>query len=795
MKNYINKFINSLKKNGIINTFKKVYRVIKHRIIIKYRKNNKVVNKYINLNNFENIIIFENNFGWNKIMKQRPQQIAESFDNNTLFIYHSHEDVDFKRCKDRINKLKDNLYLVDLGYYREDLLSLLRNYYNKYLMVYSTDYIPFDRIKLYKDNGFELIYEYVDDFNPDLSGLDIYKSLVKRHKKILELDPFVVCTASKLYDNCVNDGFKYLSLISNGVDYNHFKVDNFVVPDDMVTIKEKHKNIICYYGALASWLDYELIKKLSKNKDYGIVLLGQDYDMTLEKSKVLDCDNVYYLGKKKYEELPSYGYSSDLFIIPFLINDITKATSPVKIFEYMAMGKPIITTALPECKKYKSVFYSNNHDEFIRNIEKALKVTNDKKYLKILDDEAKTNTWESKASSIIKFIKEASLEKDKNYLKNIIKNNKYERIVIWRSPFGWNVPLFQRPQHIAREFAKQKCLVFYEITNKTDIVSKINNIEDNLYLVNFENTSYREIFDSIINKVMCPKYVQIYSTNWTMDLDELNTYEKNGFKVLYEYIDDLSPELAGTLEIPKFIMDKYNYALNNKDVLIVTTANALYSDVKKKRGKDNLILSCNGVNYDFFQRVDRNYKFENEFLSIIKNGKTNLCYYGALAKWFDYDLIRRINDTNEYNIILFGIKYDDAYDNSGINDLKNVYFLGSKDYHILKNYASKMDILMIPFVINSITKATSPLKLFEYMALHKPIVTTAMDECMNYKSVLVANNHDEFIDNLHKAIKLKNDKKYLSLLEKEGKDNDWSKKAELIIDLFKENEVNENGKN
>ena len=49
-----------------------------------------------------------------------------------------------------------------------------------------------------------------------------------------------------------------------------------------------------------------------------------------------------------------------------------------------------------------------------------------------------------------------------------ILNGEYDRIIIWRSSFGWNVPLFQRPQHIALNFSDNKCLVFYEITTVTD---------------------------------------------------------------------------------------------------------------------------------------------------------------------------------------------------------------------------------------------------------------------------------------------------------------------------------------
>ena len=56
----------------------------------------------------------------------------------------------------------------------------------------------------------------------------------------------------------------------------------------------------------------------------------------------------------------------------------------------------------------------------------------------------------------------------------------YDRIVLWRSSFGYNVPLFQRPQHIARNLARERCLVFYEVTTMTDKVKTFRKHEYNL---------------------------------------------------------------------------------------------------------------------------------------------------------------------------------------------------------------------------------------------------------------------------------------------------------------------------
>ena len=372
---------------------------------------------------------------------------------------------------------------------------------------------------------------------------------------------------------------------------------------------------------------------------------------------------------------------------------------------------------------------------------------------------------------------------------SILKNNKYDRIILWRSSFGYNVPLFQRPQHIANNLAKNNCLVFYEVTTMTDKVKTLKKHSHNIFLINFNNKALNKILMQELKKVNKPKYVQLYSTDWKLSVDNIKNYMNNGFGFIYEYIDDISPELAGTKNIPQNIIDKYNFVMNNKDVYVVVTADALEKDVISHRGKTNMVFSSNGVDYDFFKTYNKNYKYESEFQEILNKKKPIIMYYGALAKWFDYDLIKKLAHTNKYSIVLFGIKYDESFDEA-MNNEKNIYFMGPRDYKVLKEYAKCADVLTIPFVINNITLATSPVKIFEYMALHKPIVTTDMPECRKYKSVFIGHNHDEFIKKIDEALKLKNDKKYIELLDKEAKENDWSKKAKAIIDLINRDEKN-----
>jgi len=369
----------------------------------------------------------------------------------------------------------------------------------------------------------------------------------------------------------------------------------------------------------------------------------------------------------------------------------------------------------------------------------------------------------------------------------VLREGGYDRVILLRNSFGFASDMFQRPQHIAVNLAKCGCLVFYEVTSVSDGVKTFKRQSDLLYLFNFNNVRLNRILMDKLKETSCPKYVQVYSTDWKLETAQIENYKRLGFGFVYEYIDHLSPELTGTSELPKSIAEKYDYAVNNKDATVVVTANELWRDIVSKRGEENLAFSGNGVDYSFFREFDPSFTPEKEFRDIIGNGKINVCYYGALAKWFDYDLIKKVAGTGRYNVILFGIKYDASYDEK-MGDAENVYYLGLRDYKVLKYYAKECDILTIPFLINSITRATSPLKLYEYMALERPVVTTDMNECRKYGAVFTASDHDEFIRLLDEAYSVRNDEKYLSRLRDAAKENDWSEKAKLIVNKLKEKE-------
>ena len=379
-------------------------------------------------------------------------------------------------------------------------------------------------------------------------------------------------------------------------------------------------------------------------------------------------------------------------------------------------------------------------------------------------------------------------EKYRRQIREMLASD-YDRVILWRSSFGYDVALYQRPQHISCNLARNRCLVLYEVTTMTDRVKTLTKRHENLWLFNFNNRALSRILMEELAQLTKPRYVQLYSTDWKLSVQDIEMYLRGGFGFIYEYVDHISPELAGTATLPLNITQKYDYVMSHDDVYVVVTADLLQQDVVSKRGTKRLVYSSNGVDYSFFQRMEADFRVDPDFQRIVDLGKPIVCYYGALAKWFDYDLVKKIAATGKYSVVLFGIKYDESFDENLAAPVENLYFLGKRDYHVLKYYAAAADVLTIPFRITDITRSTNPVKVFEYMALHKPIVTTEMNECHKYRSILIGESHEDFLSKLEQAMALRTDRAYLALLDREARENDWSYKARAIIDMIRADEA------
>jgi GT2 family glycosyltransferase/glycosyltransferase involved in cell wall biosynthesis len=132
------------------------------------------------------------------------------------------------------------------------------------------------------------------------------------------------------------------------------------------------RSVIGYYGAIADWFDHALVVQIAKAFPQHVVLLI-GADTVGVRARLRGCPNVEFIGEVPYTELPYYLHGFDLCIVPFKVTPLTLATNPVKVYEYLSAGKPVVTVDLPEMQQFgEQVQVARDTPGFIAAIAQAL---------------------------------------------------------------------------------------------------------------------------------------------------------------------------------------------------------------------------------------------------------------------------------------------------------------------------------------------------------------------------------------------------------------------------------------
>ena len=165
--------------------------------------------------------------------------------------------------------------------------------------------------------------------------------------------------------------------LPNVADYQHFSAALDIetrVPPDLDRIPRPR---IGYIGALSGYkVDFRLLREIAeRRKDWSIVLIGKvgEGDPWTDDSLLSGVDNLHVMGPRPYRELPAYLKGIDVALLPNMQNAYTAAMFPMKFFEYLAAGRPVVGVELPSLKEYAdAVLVARNADEFVQQIAKAL---------------------------------------------------------------------------------------------------------------------------------------------------------------------------------------------------------------------------------------------------------------------------------------------------------------------------------------------------------------------------------------------------------------------------------------
>ncbi|MCA1631241.1 MAG: glycosyltransferase [Acidobacteria bacterium] len=225
-----------------------------------------------------------------------------------------------------------------------------------------------------------VVYYCIADFS-ELSPSP--QDILKSERSIIEMSDLIFAQGTRLAEHC-SPGAGKVEVFPFGVNLELFTKPeappnggaaagkNGSASDWMSTLP---RPIIGYVGGIHKFFDVGLVAEMARAKpEWSWVLVGPQQAQTRELKRM---PNVYMPGPKSHAELPHYIRGFDVSIVPYVSNTYTATVVPTKVNEYLAMGKPVVSTNLPEVNTFNGthgviITSPNRPEEFVACIERSL---------------------------------------------------------------------------------------------------------------------------------------------------------------------------------------------------------------------------------------------------------------------------------------------------------------------------------------------------------------------------------------------------------------------------------------
>jgi len=246
--------------------------------------------------------------------------------------------------------------------------------------------------------GWTLVYDCMDDWE---SFRGVQSRIAEDEKQLVNAATAITVSSEALREKW-SAAAAPVSLVRNAVDF-----ERFAAGRSSGLLSRTTRPVIGYYGAIAEWFDVELIRDLARQRpQYSFVLIGNPH--AAEAKTLRDLPNVHLLGEKPYELMPAYLADFDVCIIPFRITPLTRATDPVKIYEYFSQGKPVVATPLPELQRHQPLLVlAADSVSFAAALDEAVR-ENDPPRREARIEVAKANPWSARGEVLDAVCREAS---------------------------------------------------------------------------------------------------------------------------------------------------------------------------------------------------------------------------------------------------------------------------------------------------------------------------------------------------------------------------------------------------
>ncbi len=238
------------------------------------------------------------------------------------------------------------------------------------------------------------VYFCMDDF-AHLAGVSA-NMLETLERRLLGVVDAMVATAESLTDTkAPRSGEAHY--LPQGVNYEHF-AEPRPEPEDLRGLP---RPLLGFAGGISACCDLNLIRRLAdENADGSVVLVGP----VVVDTAPLDRPNIHILGPRPYSDLPAYVQRFDVGLIPYVLNDWTRAVDPLKLLEYLAAGVPVVSMSIPEVLKYSEwIGIGDSHESFSREVSRSLKLGGEVERA-ARQKVASHNTWGARAARLLEIV-------------------------------------------------------------------------------------------------------------------------------------------------------------------------------------------------------------------------------------------------------------------------------------------------------------------------------------------------------------------------------------------------------
>lgn len=263
------------------------------------------------------------------------------------------------------------------------------------------------------------IFDTVDDwrYHPNYQR---YQKRLTQNYQLIDQKSDIIFTVAKDLKNIYQQQ-KKVHWIPNGVDIDHFqRLDNINIQNQAKRIFQNIKKpIIGYAGIIQERIDFNLIEYLlEKNPNLSFVFLGWVWkgvqkkvenlkSLSRVRTEGLKFKNIYFLGQIKYQDYPYYLNLFDIGIVPHKIDKFTASMNPMKFYEYLAVGLPIISTKVAGTEIFQNqIEVAENKEQFNKKLNFLVCNLKEQKSNKIKKQEfVKEFSWGNRVEEMINKLK------------------------------------------------------------------------------------------------------------------------------------------------------------------------------------------------------------------------------------------------------------------------------------------------------------------------------------------------------------------------------------------------------